>query len=83
VAVDVEVGDIAVEALADEVSHPADGEDVAGAVEGDAVVEGEALAALDLGGDGLKGRIVGLKGVAGTRVWTRQRDRSGFHTPLF
>ena len=43
-AIDVEVGDVAVHALADVVGQPADGENVAGAVERERVVGGEALA---------------------------------------
>ena len=65
VAIDVEVGDVAVESLADEVGEPADGEDVAGLVEGDAVIEGEALTRVDFGGDGEEARVVGLEGVPG------------------
>src|SRR5437879_5369366 len=54
VAVDVEIGFIAVPTLTHMVRHPARGEDVAGAVQGECVVNTEPLAAKDLGMDRLK-----------------------------
>jgi hypothetical protein len=47
-AVDVEIGGIAVQALADQVSQVTDGEDVMGAIESDAVLERQPLAGFDL-----------------------------------
>ena len=75
VPVDVEVGKVAVHPLADQVSHPADGEDIAGAIERKAVVEAEALAVLHLARDGDQRRIVGLKAVARLRGLGRSVHR--------
>ena len=60
-AIDVEVSDVAVEALADEVGQPADGKDVGGTVEDQTVGEVEALTGEDLGGDRLEPRVMGAK----------------------
>ena len=49
VAIDVEVGVIAVQTFANVVGHPSDGENVAGAVEREAVFGGEAFAGKDFG----------------------------------
>jgi hypothetical protein len=54
VAIDVEVADVAVLVLADVVGQPAQRQQVAGPIEGDAVVKAQALACLDLFGNGLK-----------------------------
>ncbi len=62
-AVDVEISLVAVHALAHEVGHPAHGENVAGAVEGEGVVGAEALAGHDFSVDRRQARIVGLKSV--------------------
>ena len=57
VAVDVEVSDVAVQALAHQVGHVAERENVRGPVERDAVVVGQALARLHLLEDRLQPRI--------------------------
>ena len=64
VAIDVEVGEVPVEPLADEVGEPAYGEDVPGAVQLYAVVEVESLPRLDFFSDGPQRWVVRLKGVA-------------------
>jgi hypothetical protein len=64
--------------LAHQVGHPANREDVAAAIEGQTVAKVEPFAALDLGGDRLQRRIVGLEGVARTRGMC-----SSFHTQPF
>src|SRR5580700_4785642 len=51
VAVDVEIGDVAVHALTHAISEPADAEQIGRAVEGDAIVETEANAGVDFLGD--------------------------------
>ncbi len=61
VAVDVEIRFIAVHPLADVVGHPANGENVAGTVEGESVGCAEALDGKDFGVDRLEPRIVGLE----------------------
>src|ERR1700724_2732556 len=53
VAMDVEVGDVAMHPLAHMVSQPADGQDVAGAVERYAIFEGQTLFSEDLLRNGL------------------------------
>ncbi len=58
VPVDVEVGDVAVHPLAHCVRHPSDGQNVAAAIERDAVLEAQPLARRDLLGDRLQRRIV-------------------------
>ena len=58
VAIDVEVADVAVALLANVVGEPAEGQQVGRAVEREAVVGSQALAGQDLGGDGLKARVV-------------------------
>src|SRR5271168_4183929 len=63
VAIHVEIRLVAMHALADVVSHPAHGENVAGAVEGEGVVRVEALAVHDFAVDRLQARVVGLKRV--------------------
>ena len=52
VAIDVVIGDVAVFFLADVVGEPAYREQVGGAVESDAVVEGQSLAGENSVGDG-------------------------------
>ena len=64
VAIDVEVGHVAVHALAHVVGQPAHGQHVAGTVERKAVVKTEALPGEHLGGDGLKAGVVGVECVA-------------------
>jgi hypothetical protein len=61
VAVDVEIRLVAMQALAHVVRKPADGEDVAGAVEGECVSFVEALADKDFVLDCGQARIVGLE----------------------
>ena len=63
VAVDVEVRLVAVHALAHVVGQPAHGEDVAGAIEGEGVVGGKALAGEHFVVDGVQARVVSLKRV--------------------
>src|SRR5690606_15900569 len=57
VAVDVVVGDVAVEAAADRVGQLAEGPDVRGVVEDLALIDGETLAGEDPGRDQLKAGI--------------------------
>src|SRR5580704_9521530 len=71
VAIDVEVGAVAVEALADVVGHPSDGENVAGAVERERVFGGEAFAGKHFGVNRLETRVVGLKRVGLEWVYVR------------
>ena len=63
-AIDVEVRHIAVQALAHEVRHPAQTQDVAGAVKLQPILDGEPLLLFDLVGNQLQRRIIGLKAVA-------------------
>jgi hypothetical protein len=67
VAVDVEIGNVAVQAFADKVCQPSYGQDIAGSVESDAIVEIEALVCQDLFRDRPQTGIVGLKAVARRR----------------
>ena len=60
-AIDVEVRLVAVHALADLIRQPADGEDVAGAVERESVVVGQAFAGQHLVVNGLEAGVVGLE----------------------
>jgi hypothetical protein len=60
-AIDVEIGAVAMHALADVVGHPPDGEDVAGAVQCEGVVRGEAFAGKHFLVNRLKARVVRLK----------------------
>ena len=62
-AVDVEVGTIAVQLFTHRVGEPAGGEHVAGAEQGERVVGIETRAGEHLVGDGAQARIVGLKSV--------------------
>jgi hypothetical protein len=64
VAIDVEVGHIAVHPLAHMVGQPAHRQYIGGAVEHQTLVEVEPLASQHLGGNRLKARVVALKGVA-------------------
>ncbi len=63
VAIDVEVGHVAVHPLAHVVGQPAHGQHVVRAIEREAVVGAEPLLGQDLGGDGLQPRVVGAKGM--------------------
>ncbi len=58
VAVDVEVGGVAVQALAHQVGQVAERQDIGGAVERDAVVERQALAGFHLVADRNQTRII-------------------------
>ena len=69
VAIDVEVGLVAVHALAHEIRHPSHGENVAGAVKRERVGGIEPLAGHDFVVDRPQARIVRLKSV-GSRVRT-------------
>jgi len=60
-AVDVEVSFVAMHALADEVRHPSDGQNVAGAIQRESVVSSESLTAQHFGVDRRQPRIVSLK----------------------
>src|SRR5579864_6156961 len=62
--IDVEIGRIAVHALAHQIGHPAHGENIATAIECEAILVAQPLAALHLLRNRLQRRIVGLKGVA-------------------
>ena len=64
VAIDVEVGLVAMHTLADGIGHPAHGKNVAGAIQGKGVVDIQALAGHDFVMDGRQARIVSLKGVS-------------------
>ena len=63
VAIDVEVGEVAVHPLADMVGQPANGQNVGGGVEREAVVGAETLLGHHLGGDRLQTLVVGPKGM--------------------
>ncbi len=65
VAVDVEIGLVAVKTLAHVIGQPAHGENVAGAVEGEGIGGVEALAGQDLFVDGVEARVFGLERVHG------------------
>jgi hypothetical protein len=77
VAIDVEVRLVPVEALADVIGEPADGEDVAGAVERKGVSGIEALAGEDLVMDRVKARVVGLERVGHAGLMIAQRQVTG------
>ena len=73
VPVDVEVGLVAVHALAHVVGQPADGEDVAGTVEREAILLVEAFAGKHFFFNGGEARVVGLERVhAGSMISQRQ-----------
>ena len=76
VAVDVEVGLVAVHAFAHVVGQPADGEDVAGAVEREGVLLAEAFAGQHFLLDGVQARVVGLERVQGHAVSMINETRS-------
>ncbi len=61
VAIDVEVRDVAMHALADRIGQPADGKHVGRVVESEAIAEAEALAGSEFAGDGQEAGIVRLK----------------------
>ena len=62
-AVDVEVGGVAVHPLAHGVGHPANGQDVAAAVERHTVVEAEALPRIHPGRNRPQRRVLRLEAV--------------------
>ena len=64
VAIDVEVGLVAMHTLADGIGHPAHGKNVAGAIQGEGVVNIQALAGHDFVMDRRQAWIVSLKGVS-------------------
>src|ERR1700676_61829 len=64
VAVDVEVGLVAMHALAHGIRQPADGQDVGGAIERESVVGIQTLMGEDFVLDSTKSTVVALKGVA-------------------
>ena len=80
VAVDVEVSLVAVHAFAHVIGQPADGENVAGAVEREGVGCVEAFAGKHLGVDRLEARVVGLKGVSWGHPLDDTARRSGTPT---
>ena len=61
VAIDVEVGEVAVHPLAHMVGQPANGKHIGESVEREAVFGAETLLGQHLGGDRLQARVVGLK----------------------
>ena len=64
-AVHIEIGHVAMEALAQVVGEPANGEDVPGAVERDRIFKAQAFAGKNLVCNGLEARVVSLKPVPG------------------
>ena len=66
VAIDVEVGHVAVHPLAHVVGQPAHGQHVGRAIEREAVFRAEPLLRHHFGGNRLKPRVIGLKCVAGS-----------------
>jgi hypothetical protein len=62
-AIDVEVGEVAVQALADVVGQPADCQNVRRGVEREPVFSAETPLSHHLGGDRLQMRVVGAKGM--------------------
>ena len=64
VAIDVEIGLVAMHTLADGIGHPAHGKNVAGAIEGKGIVDVQALASHDFVIDWRQARVVSLKGVS-------------------
>ena len=76
VAVDVKVRLVPVHALANVVGHPSHREDVAGSVQREGVIGGEALAGHHFRADGLEARVVSLKCMILNGVrWSRRRHR--------
>src|SRR5262249_19278802 len=63
VPVDVEVGHVAVQPLADMVGQPAHRQDIRRTIQGYSVIKGEALMGEDLVGDGQQAAVIGLKPV--------------------
>ena len=61
VPVHVEVGDVPVHPLAHRVRHPPNGQDVAAAIQRDAIVEAQPLARLHLGRNRAQRRVAGLE----------------------
>ena len=76
VAVDIEVGLIPVHAFANVVGKPADGEDVAGAVEREAVLLAKAFAGQHFLLDGVQACVVSLERVQGHAVSMINETRS-------